>query len=83
MKKIPGIKKTYRSINTVLKEDEIVDFPVEMLNSINLSGMPEHIIELKFGVPVMLLRNLNPPKLFNGSRFIVRGMNNNIIEAKY
>ena len=30
----------------------------------------------------MLLRNLNPPKLCNGSRLIITNLQNNLIEAK-
>jgi ATP-dependent DNA helicase PIF1 len=44
-------------------------YPVEFLNSLHLSGLPPHRLELKAGQFVMLLRNLNPSMgLCNGTR---------------
>ena len=63
--------KVYRSIDRVQKEEEVVDYPIAFLNSIKLSGLPDHKLALKVGAPIMLLRNLNPPKLCNGSRLII------------
>ena len=43
--------------------------PVEYLNTLNVSGMPSHALRLKGGMPLMLLRNLNPAEgLCNGTR---------------
>lgn len=35
----------------------------------------------KVGSPIILLRNINPPKLFNGTRLAVKKMTPNLIEA--
>ncbi|GFY63906.1 ATP-dependent DNA helicase [Trichonephila inaurata madagascariensis] len=51
--KIPGESQTYLSINTVC------NYPTEFLNSIIVPGLPPHKIDLKIGVPFILLRNLN------------------------
>ena len=61
---------TYTSVNSMV--DESVKFPAEFLNSIAFSGLPQHILSLKVGMPVMLLRSLKPPKLMNGTRCIIR-----------
>ena len=46
--------------------------PTEFLNELNLSGMPPHRLQLKIGVPVVLLRNLNTNQgLCNGTRLEV------------
>ena len=78
----PGDPKLYMSIDRVVKEDEVVDYPIEFLNSINLPGLPDHMIEFKVGVPIILLRNLDPPRLCNGSRLLVTNLKNHIIEAR-
>ena len=54
---------TYESIDTATNVDEAVNYPVEFLNSINPPGLPYHKLTLRVGTPVMLLRNLRPPKL--------------------
>ena len=55
-----------------LAVDETAPIPVEFLNAQNDGGMPPHELKLKPGVPVMLLRNLNPRVgLCNGTRMLV------------
>ncbi|UYV73324.1 hypothetical protein LAZ67_10002721 [Cordylochernes scorpioides] len=78
---VPGEERTYTSIHTVLNEDEAVNYPTYFLNCLDLPGFPPHVLQLKTGVPIILLRNINPPKLCNGTRLSVKTMMNNIIEA--
>jgi ATP-dependent exoDNAse (exonuclease V) alpha subunit len=78
---IPGEATTYKSIDTVMNQDEIINYPTEFLNSLDLPGMPPHVLTLKIGVPIILLRNINPPRLCNGTRLSAKKMMNNIIEA--
>lgn len=58
-------------------------YPTEFLNTIRLGGLPDHRLQLKVGVPIMLLRNLDPTKgLCNGTRLIVTQLTHRIIEAQ-
>ena len=81
-KMIQGEEKTYKSIDTIVNENESVNFPTEFLNSLNAPGMPLHSLKLKVGSPIILLRNLNSPTLCNGTRLCVKQLLNNIIEAE-
>lgn len=64
--KIFGVSKTYYSVDSVVETNQTVKYPTEFLNSIEITGLPSHMLTLKIGVPIMLLRNVNPPKLCNG-----------------
>ena len=66
----------YKSVDTVLEPNEAVNYPSEFLNSVDLSGFPPHVLQLKIGVPIILLRNINPPKLCNSTRLAVKKKNN-------
>ncbi|XP_029054764.2 uncharacterized protein LOC114882051 [Osmia bicornis bicornis] len=68
LQKLVGESKEYRSIDTVLNTEDAVHYPLEFLNSLNPEGFPPHNLQLKVGAPIILLRNLNPPNLCNGTR---------------
>jgi hypothetical protein len=56
---------------------------VEFLNILQFSGIANHELELKVGVPILLLRNLNQSiGLCNGTRLIVKKLGQRVIEAK-
>lgn len=82
----PGIQRTYLSAdNAVIEEgaDNNNVYPVEYLNSLNLSGMPPSKLNLKIGCPIMLLRNLASSQgLCNGSRLIITRLTDHVIEAR-
>ena len=81
MAEFPGTSRDYFSADSV-SEDLAVQFPTEVLNSIDLSGFPPHKLTLKVGAPIMVLRGFQPPKLINGTRCVITKLQNNIVEAK-
>ena len=81
IKELPGQVVSYKSVDTVEKVDEATEYPVEFLNSLQPPGLPPHNLTLKTGAPVMLLRNLDPPRLCNGTRLIVKRTMRHVLEA--
>ena len=82
---IPGETSTYISIDSLTTEDaeEINNFPIEFLNSLTPSGMPAHVLKLKVGAIIMLLRNLNSHRGFcNGTRLKILGLSENLINGE-
>ena len=85
-----GEEKEYLSSDSVdesASSDAYSNITSEFLNSLSMSGLPNHKIKLKIGVcyrvPIMLLRNLNQATgLCNGSRLIVTRLANYVIGAK-
>jgi len=61
----------YRYVNSVLQVDVSVNYPVEFLNSLNPTGFPPHLLILNVDTPIVLLKNLCPPKLCNSTRLRV------------
>ena len=49
--------------------------------SFSYLGVPDHRLLLKVGAPVLLMRNIDPPKLVNGTRLVIRKLHDNIIDA--
>ncbi|XP_015378227.1 PREDICTED: ATP-dependent DNA helicase pif1-like [Diuraphis noxia] len=78
---LPGNFVLYKSIDTVCDTNAILNYPAEFLNSLDLPGMPLYHLQLKVGSPIILLRNLNPPRLCNGTRLVIKKLIKNVIEA--
>ena len=86
LERFPGDKATY------LSEDEAIDtdndgnshlWPVEYLNTVVVSGIPQHKLELKIGCTIMLLRSTDSQRgLCNGVRLRVEQMSNFLVKAK-
>ncbi|KEH24684.1 PIF1-like helicase [Medicago truncatula] len=88
MSLIPDEERTYLSCDPLIADTASVNRPddihtPEFLNTINSSGLPNHKITLKVGVPIMLLRNLDiTAGLCNGTRLMVTKMGRYVIEGR-
>ena len=79
---LPGESVEYRSLDSVLDESQAVHFPIEFLNSLEVSGFPSHLLSLKVSAPIIILRSLDPPKVTNGTRCVITKLSANTIEAR-
>jgi ATP-dependent DNA helicase PIF1 len=87
LSKYPGEEKVYFSSDSVCRsyDDSEVQgewFTTESLNEIKCSGIPNHKLTLKVGVPVMLMRNIDQAGgLCNGTRLMINVLGKNLISA--
>ena len=81
LKELPGKASSYRSIDRACGDSHDVDFPAEFLNSLEPPGTPPQNLLLNVGAPIMLLRNLEAPKLCNGTSLLVKSLMPKILEA--
>ncbi|XP_072146600.1 uncharacterized protein [Setaria viridis] len=77
-----GGKMVYHSFNSAI-DDLHNYYPSEFLNTLTPNGLPPHLLKLKIGCPITLLRNIDPANgLCNGTRLVIRGFQRNSIDAK-
>ena len=80
--RFPGAKKIYYSFD-IAEDDTNNYYPMEFLNSLTVSGLPPHVLRLKVGCPIILLRNIDPSNgLCNGTRLICKSLETNMIDAE-
>ncbi|KAI9565153.1 putative ATP-dependent helicase RRM3-like [Daphnia sinensis] len=80
-----GALKVCKSIDTIDLEcpEEISNYPPEILNTFNVSGLPPHQLKHKIGAIVILLKNIDSRQgLCNGTRLIIKALSGNLIVAE-
>ena len=76
---LPGKSTTYFSCDKLEDEE---DYQISTLNEMSPPSLPLHELELKVGSVVMVIRNLIPPKLCNGTRIILDVLKKNVIVGR-
>ncbi|XP_071725808.1 uncharacterized protein [Rutidosis leptorrhynchoides] len=85
---IPGAERVYYSSDSLCPDEENDVFAqqlysTETLNTLKVPGVPNHVLALKPGVPIMLLRNIDQTKgLCNGTRLQIERLGEHTIEAR-
>ncbi|XP_052626906.1 uncharacterized protein LOC111886193 [Lactuca sativa] len=89
LKKFPGDEIEYLSSYSICESEYLHDqfdsnlYSPDVLNGLKVSGLPNHKLVLKIGVPVMLLRNIDQKNgLCNGTRLQVLSLGKRVIEAR-
>jgi ATP-dependent DNA helicase PIF1 len=72
------------SADSLENPNDAFRYNTEYLNSLQPNGFPQHMLNLKPGMPLMLLRNLNPRQgLCNGTRMIFdKTINNKLLQCR-
>ena len=79
--KLPGEVISYKSCDSVNDADAHM-YPQEFLNTIALPGIPPHLLDLKVGAVVILLRNINPYEgHVNGTRYVIQNLLPHVIDV--
>ena len=83
---LPGASQIYRSADSVTIGDvnshKGLHVTTEFLNKQNLSGLPPHLLTVKVGTIMMILRNLNPKKgLCNGTRILITSVSTRLLHG--
>src|SRR5438552_17980966 len=69
------------SADKIINQENADNYASECLNTINLSSLPPHLLKLKVGAAVILLRNLSPSTgMSNGTRLHVVRISQRVIE---
>ena len=84
LKMLPGEVETFRSGDELAASEDLLRFNMEFLNSLQPNGFPPFELQLKPGMPLMLLRNLNPMQgLCNGTKmFYIRSLDNKVLQCR-
>ena len=81
---LPGDGLKLSSSDTLENPQDAFRFNTEYLNTLRPNGFPQHILTLKPGMPLMLLRNINPRQgLCNGTRLIFdKSIDNKLLQCR-
>ena len=81
---LPGESTILSSADSLEDSEDSFRFNTEYINTLRPNGIPNHILTLKPGMPVMLIRNINPREvLCNDTKLIYqRILDNKLIQCK-
>ena len=81
---LPGDGIKLSSADSVENPNDAFRFNTEYLNTLQPNGFPHHTLTLKSGMPLMLLRNINPRQgLCNGTRLIFdKAIDNKLLQCR-
>ncbi|KAE8987578.1 hypothetical protein PR001_g21538 [Phytophthora rubi] len=80
--RLPDAAHEYLSFDSMEDDASGNFFEPEVLHTININGIPPHRLILKKGIPIMMMRNLNPDLgLCNGTRLRIVELKPRVIHA--
>ncbi|KAK3894114.1 hypothetical protein Pcinc_002132 [Petrolisthes cinctipes] len=82
VQKLLGEERVYTSVDTVTNPDIAAQYQLEDHHCHRLSGFPDHVLRLKLGAHVNVIRNLYPSMICNGTKLLIIRLNSNSIQGK-
>ncbi|XP_076055149.1 ATP-dependent DNA helicase PIF6-like [Oratosquilla oratoria] len=70
----------YNSVDVAVEEG--TDIQTSVFNAMTSPSLPPHQLRVKVGSVLMIIRNICPPKLCNGTRIIVTNLKKNVLVGK-
>ncbi|XP_076037292.1 uncharacterized protein LOC143022806 [Oratosquilla oratoria] len=70
----------YNSVDVAVEEG--TDIQTSVFNAMTSPSLPPHQLRVKVGGVLMIIRNICPPKLCNGTRIIVTNLKKNVLVGK-
>ncbi|XP_076036527.1 uncharacterized protein LOC143022269 [Oratosquilla oratoria] len=80
--KVIGKEVVCMSVDVGCESIEGMDVQASVFNSMDSPSIPPHKLRLKEGAIVMVMRNICPPKICNGTRVMVTNLRRNVIVGK-
>ena len=81
MSRFQGESVELQSADSVFREGGACLYPDEFLHILDISGVVPHLLRLKIGLPVTILRELNPDRdMCQGKKTIVRRISQGCVE---
>ncbi|XP_076049385.1 ATP-dependent DNA helicase Pif1-like [Oratosquilla oratoria] len=80
--KVIGKEVVYMSVDVGCESIEGMDVQESVFNYMDSPSIPPHKLRLKEGAIVMVMRNICPPKICNGTRVMVTNLRRNVIVGK-
>jgi hypothetical protein len=82
-REFPGDAQVMHCANSITESDDADRYPAEYLNSLEMGSLPPAHLDVKPGVPLMLLRNLDQRQgLCNGTRLRLVRMTVRVLEVR-
>ncbi|GFY06906.1 ATP-dependent DNA helicase [Trichonephila clavipes] len=78
---MPGDPQLFKTIDTIVDEKNIVDEVFEFSEYNKNAATHTHNLRMQIGSLVILLRNLNPPRLCNGTCLFIKRITGKLLEA--
>lgn len=82
MDRLLGYVHLKYSYDRAKEAEDVESYPSECFHHYDEASLPPDLLHLKVGMPVMILRNIAPPVMCNGTRARILKVNKNVLEAE-